>query len=69
VNIWGSFGQGIGHDRWFEYFTNIFYFACPESGFTPDPTPFFYDYKDAKKIFFSDFSYNLPMPTGTSSSV
>ncbi len=25
-----------------------------------DPTPFFSDYKDAKKIFFHIFSYNLP---------
>ena len=31
---------------------------------TPDPTPFFIDFKDAKKNF---LSYNLP--TGTSSSV
>ncbi len=35
---------------------------------TPDPTPFFSDYKDAKKIFlFIFFSYNLP--AGTLSSV
>jgi hypothetical protein len=35
---------------------------------TPDPTPFFNDFKDAKKMcFFHIFSYNLP--TGTLSSV
>jgi hypothetical protein len=35
---------------------------------TPDPTPFFNDFKDVNKIvFFLFFSYNLP--TGTSSSV
>jgi hypothetical protein len=26
----------------------------------PDPTPFFSDFKDAKKYFISIFSYNLP---------
>jgi hypothetical protein len=31
-----------------------------------DPTPFSSDFKDAKKIFFHIFSYNLP--TGTLSS-
>jgi hypothetical protein len=30
----------------------------------PDPTPFFIDFKDAKKIIFSH-----KLPTGTSSSV
>jgi hypothetical protein len=31
---------------------------------TPDPTPFFSDFKDAKKIiFFIFFSYNLPAGT------
>ncbi len=31
---------------------------------TPDPTPFFRDFKDAKEIFFSIFfSYNLPAGT------
>jgi hypothetical protein len=35
---------------------------------TPDPTPFFSDFKDAKNYFFHIFfSYNLP--TGTLSSV
>ncbi len=34
---------------------------------TPDPTPFFSDFKDAKKLFFKFFSYNLPV--GTLSSV
>jgi hypothetical protein len=33
----------------------------------PDPTRFFIDFKDAKKICFSYFSYNLP--SGTSSEV
>jgi hypothetical protein len=34
---------------------------------TPDPTPFFSDFKDAKKIFFPIFfSYNLPTGTATS---
>jgi hypothetical protein len=28
---------------------------------TPDPTPFFSDFKDAKKFIF--FSYNLPAGT------
>jgi hypothetical protein len=34
---------------------------------TSDPTPFFSDFKDAKKNIFQDFFLNLP--TGTSSSV
>jgi hypothetical protein len=34
---------------------------------TSDPTPFFIDFKDAKKNFFTFFSHSLP--TGTSSSV
>ncbi len=33
----------------------------------PDPTPFFSDFKDAKKKNFKFFSYNLPL--GTLSSV
>jgi hypothetical protein len=31
----------------------------------PDPTPFFTDFKDEKKFYFTFFSYNVP--TGTSS--
>jgi hypothetical protein len=34
---------------------------------TPDLTPFVSDFKDAKKLFFQIFSYNLP--AGTLSSV
>jgi hypothetical protein len=40
----------------------------PEPDPIPDQTPFFSDFKDARKIFFSNFlSYNLP--AGTLSSV
>jgi hypothetical protein len=40
----------------------------PDTDPTPDPTPFFIDFKDAKKIIFLIlFSHNLP--TGTSFSV
>jgi hypothetical protein len=36
----------------------------PDSDRTPDATPFFIDFKDAKKYFFSKFfSYNLPPGT------
>jgi hypothetical protein len=36
----------------------------PDSDPTPDPTPFFIDFKDAKNIFFLHiFSYNLPAGT------
>jgi hypothetical protein len=40
---------------------------APDADPTPDQTPFFIDFKDAKKDFFHIFSYNLP--TGSSSSV
>jgi hypothetical protein len=41
----------------------------PDPDQTPDPTPFFSDFKDAKKIIFllHIFSYNLP--AGTLSSI
>jgi hypothetical protein len=41
----------------------------PDPDQTPDPTPFFRDFKDAKKLIFflHIFSYNLP--AGTLSSI
>jgi hypothetical protein len=30
---------------------------------TPDPTPFFIDFKDARNFFFTFRSYNLPVGT------
>jgi hypothetical protein len=40
---------------------------APDPDPTPNQTPFSSDFKDAKKIFFHVFSYNLP--AGTFSSV
>jgi hypothetical protein len=40
----------------------------PDPDPTPDPTSFFSDFKDAEKNFIF-FSYNLPVPAGTLSSV
>jgi hypothetical protein len=40
---------------------------APDPHSTSDPTPFFSDFKDAKKVNFYIFSYNLP--AGTLSSV
>ncbi len=44
------------------------YLGLTDPDLTPDPTPFFSDFKDAKKMcFFIFFSYTLP--AGTFSSV
>ncbi len=67
---WGSvtFWCGSGSGSPDPYLWLVDPDPAPGSDQTPDPTPFFINFKDAKKIiFFTFFSHNVP--TGTSSSV